>query len=345
MLREIYEQPAAIMNTLRGWLDNAGRLLNEVSTSLRMRDLRRLHIVAGGSAYYAGLVGRYIIERFVHIPVSVDITSEYRYLDPVTAKGTVLLLISRNGGTADHPAAGSGADGNGSSPFRVCIGHEAQFAAGCRPEPLSAKSFTDLMAALCLFGISLGIQKGKLRQVEIETLKSLLAGLPGLIEKALNTETKIKDIVTSLSTTKGFLYLGRGVNYPIALEGASMMKELTTIHADGFPAGEMAYSPPSLLESGRSVVLIAPVENIDDELVNDVLRVRGMGLRIIAVTDAPAAFKETADDIVTVPSCHPALFPFIYIVPLQLLAYHVALTRGNGRAFSRCAQPYGMPQT
>lgn len=333
MLREIYDQPGAVLETLRSWMGNAGKMLGELGLSHRLHDLRRLHIIASGSAYYAGLAGRYIIEKFFHIPVSVDMESEYKYLESASTKGTALIVIERSGNGDCGHGRGNGDRGRDALPFRVYLDEAPRPEDGQGEAHLSVKTFTPVVTALCLLGISLGAGKGKVRRIEVETLGSLLEGLPALIAQALDTDAKIREVVDTLRETRSLLYLGRGINYPIALEGAQMMKEFSHIHADGYSSGEVLHRPASFIEEGMSVVLIAPIESIDEDLIRNVNRLKGRAARIVAVTDAPAALHSVVDDVVSVPACHPAMLPFIMIVPLQLLAYRLSVIRGPGRRY------------
>ncbi|MGD1074673.1 MAG: glutamine--fructose-6-phosphate transaminase (isomerizing) [Thermodesulfovibrionales bacterium] len=338
MLKEIHEQPNAVMNTLSAWMDNPSRLLDELGITDKAKNLRRLHIVGCGTSYHAGLVGRYMIEKFVRIPVTVDIASEYRYMEPTITKGTLFITITQSGETADTLAAQRETKQKGALSFTICnvpgstSAREADSVLYTRAGPeigvASTKTFTAEMAALCLLGIALGIKKGTLRDIETETLKSLLTNLPCLMKKALKTEREIKELAKTLTSAKGFLYLGRGINYPVALEGALKMKELSYVHAEGYPAGEMKHGPIALIDDGVPVVFLAPIDNLHEKILSNIEEVKARGGRVIAITDAPAALRDKVDDLIVVPSAHPALLPFVTIVPLQLLAYHIAVLKG-----------------
>jgi glutamine---fructose-6-phosphate transaminase (isomerizing) len=192
----------------------------------------------------------------------------------------------------------------------------------------STKAFTAQIAALCLLGIALGIKKRKINDIEAQTLNSMLMELPRLIEKALKTDTQIREISKTLIDAKDFLYLGRGINYPIALEGALKMKEISYIHAEGYPAGEMKHGPIALIEKGLPVIVLASMDGLFEKILSNIEEVKARCGRVIAITDAPAALKDRVEDLITVPSTHPAFLPFVNVVPLQLLAYHVAVLRG-----------------
>ena len=338
LLKEIYEQPEAVLKTLGKRTEDTGRLLRELGMVNTARNLRRLHIVGCGSSYHAGLVGRYIIERFVHIPVAIDIASEYRCMESIVTKGTLFISISQSGETADTLEAQREAKRKGAFTVTICNEEDSACAreadsvlytcAGRETGAATPKTFTTQMAALCLLGIALGIGKDRVNPAEGETLKSLLTDLPRLMKKALDTSEMIRKISKTLVHTKGCLYLGRGINYPVALEGALKMKELCHIPAEGFAAGEMRHGAGALIEMGVPVVLLAPIDSLHENVLSDILEVKARGGRVIAITDAPAALKDTVDHLVSVPSTHPAFFPFVSVIPLQLLAYHLAVVKG-----------------
>jgi glucosamine 6-phosphate synthetase-like amidotransferase/phosphosugar isomerase protein len=249
LLKDIYEQPEAVLRTLGKRSEDTGRLLHELGMVNTARNLRRLHIVGCGSSYHAALAGRYIIERFVHIPVGIDIASEYRCMESIVTKGTLFISISQSGETADTLEAQREAKRKGAFTVTICNEKDSACAreadavlytsAGLETGAIPTKTFTTQMAALCLLGIALGIGKERVNPVEAETLRSLLTGLPCLMKKALGTGGMIREISRTLVHAKGCLYLGRGINYPIALEGALKMKKLCHIPAEGFAAGEM----------------------------------------------------------------------------------------------------------
>ena len=340
LLTEIYEQPEAVLRTLGNRSEDTGRLLHELGMVNTAKNLRRLHIVGCGSSYHAALAGRYIIERFVHIPVGIDMASEYRCMESILTKGTLFISISQSGETADTLEAQREAKRKGAFTVTICNEENSACAreadsvlytsAGREKGSTSTKTFTAQMAALCLLGIALGIGKERMNSVEGETLSSLLTDLPCLMKKALETGGVIREISRALVHTKGCLYFGRGINYPIALEGALKMKKLCHIPAEGFAAGEMKHGAGTLIEMGVPVVLLAPVESLQEKVFSDIAEVKAKGGRIIAITDAPAALKDAVDYVVPVPSTHPAFFPFVSVIPLQLLAYHLAEVKGCG---------------
>jgi glucosamine--fructose-6-phosphate aminotransferase (isomerizing) len=259
-------------------------------------------------------------------------------MSPVLPKGTAFITITQSGETADTLAAQREAKQQGAATFTVCnvVGstsaREADSVLYTRAGPeigvVSTKSFTSQLAALSLLGIALGEKKGKLSEIEISTLKSFLLDLPRIMDQALRTDIAVREVARTLVDARTILYLGRGINYPVALEGALKMMELSYIHAEGCPAGEMKHGPIALIEEGVPVVFLATVDGLHEKVLSNIEEVKARGGRVIAVTDAPAAFQEKADQIIVVPSTHPALVPFVTIIPLQLLAYHVAVMKG-----------------
>ena len=346
LLKEIHEQPKAVMDTVGEWVDDPEGLMDALGLRRDIRNVRRLHIVGCGSSYHAGLVGRYIIEKFVHIPVSVDISSEYVYMKPNITKGTYFVALSQSGETHDTVEAQRDARKKGAFVLALCnvagssSTREADSVlytrAGREIGGASTKAFAAQLAALCLLGIALGKRKGTLQDLEVETLKSLLFNLPGLIARVLGNEKKVRDIARTLAASKGFVYLGRGINYPVAKEGALKMMELSSIHAEGYPIGELKFGPQALIRNGVPVIFVSPIESLDDEMLHEITRVKAMGGRVVIVTDSPASVSRIADEILVVPSTHPALLPFLTVVPLQLLGYHVAdLERRGDRQTTR----------
>jgi glucosamine--fructose-6-phosphate aminotransferase (isomerizing) len=270
--------------------------------------------------------------------VNTDISSEYRYMQPNITKGTYFIALSQSGETLDTIEAQRDARKKGALVVSVCnvVGststREADSVlytrAGREEGAASTKAFSAQLAALCLLGIALGMKKGTLHEIEAETLKSLLLNLPAVISLVLKNDKKIRDIAGTLLHSSGVIYLGRGINYPIAREGALKMKELSCIHAEGYPVGEMKFGPMSIIGHGTPVVFLSPIESLDEEMLYDMAKVKAMGGRVIVITDSPASMSEMADDMIVVPAIHPALLPFVTVVPLQLLAYHVADLKG-----------------
>lgn len=338
MLKEIYEQPRAVIDTLREWIDNPQKLLDELGLNKDAEGIRRFQIVACGTSYHAAIVGRYIIERLARIPVDVEIASEYRYKEPIIENGTIFVSITQSGETADTLAAQREAKERGARTLTISnvVGstatREADSVLYTRAGPeigvASTKAFTAQLTAIYLLAIALAIRKGRLTIEDMNNFKSQLIKIPFHIEKALGMDTEIRKLAKSLTSAKGFLYLGRGINYPIALEGALKLKEISYIHAEGYPAGEMKHGPIALIENGLPVVVLTPADNLHEKILSNIEEVKARGGRVIAVTDDPASLKDKVDNIIRVPPLPPLLSPFVNVVPLQLLAYHIAVLRG-----------------
>lgn len=339
LIKEIYEQPKAVADTLGLWTDDPAGLLEEFNAADMIRHVRRLHIVGCGTSYHAGLVGRYIIEKFVRLPVITDMASEYRYMNPVVSKGTLFVALTASGETDDTIAAQREARKKGAHIFTICntLGSTAAREsdsvlythAGPEIGEASTKTFAAQLAALSLLGIALGIEKGKLSPIEADTLRSLLMDIPCLIRKALATDATVGNIAEKLVHAREIFFLGRGINYPIALEGALKMKEMAHVHAEGHTAGEMKHGPIALVEEGTPVVVMAPLDCLYEKVLSNIEEVTARGGKIVAVTDAFAALKDKVEDIIVMPPAHPALTPFINVVPLQLLACHIAVLKNR----------------
>jgi glucosamine--fructose-6-phosphate aminotransferase (isomerizing) len=339
MLKEIYEQPRAIGDTLIEWRDHSEKLLEDLKFTLKnVMGFRRLHIAACGTSYHAALVGRYVIEELARIPVSVEIASEYRYMEPIIEHDTLFISITQSGETADTLAAQREAKARGARTLTICnvVGstssREADLVLYTRAGPeigvASTKAFTSQMAALCLLATGLGLKGGRLVSKEVKALHAQLMKIPELVEKVLKKNAEIEALARTLSSARDFLYIGRGINYPIALEGALKLKEVSYIHAEGYPGGELKHGTIALVEEGVPVVVLAPMNNHFEKILSNMEEVRARGGRVIAITDEPKMLSNKAHDIIEVPSAHPLFSAFLTIVPLQLLAYHVANLKG-----------------
>lgn len=338
MHKEIYEQPQAIKNTIGERLEDPLNLMLDLGIQLqRKAAIRKLHIVSCGTSYHAGLIGKYLIERLAGIPVDVEIASEYRYRSPIIENNTLFISITQSGETADTLAAQREAQRMGARTLTICnvVGststREAQSVLYTRSGPeigvASTKTFTSQLAALCLLALGMAYGRNRLKKNELNTLQSYLLDVPALVEKTLQKDAEIKELARSLTQAKDFLYLARGINYPIALEGALKLKEISYIHAEGYPAGEMKHGPIALIENGLPVVVLVPSNDLFEKMFSNIEEVKARGGRVIAVTDAPEALRNKADDIIRVPATHPLFTPFINVIPLQLLAYHVGVLR------------------
>jgi glucosamine--fructose-6-phosphate aminotransferase (isomerizing) len=344
MLKEIYEQPRSIADTL------AGRIVDEQSDvfldGLRLEDaavqsLERLYIVACGTSWHAALVGKFLIEKLARIPVEVDIASEFRYRDPLVTPQTLTVLISQSGETADTLAALREAKGKGGRTLALCNVVEASIAreadgalythAGPEIGVASTKAFTTQLVALTLLAVRLGRARGTLNAVAASALLSDLMQLPRKIEETLELNSEMEKVAQAFMNARDFLYLGRGNQYPIALEGALKLKEISYIHAEGYPAGEMKHGPIALIDEQLPVVVIAPKNATYEKVVSNLEEVRARGGKLIIVTtpDGVAELSDKAEVLLLVPATSDELMPVLTSIPLQLLAYHVAVLKGT----------------
>ena len=341
MLKEICEQPETVKSTLRGRLrldDGTARLNGLNLAPEACAGISRIVIVACGTSWHAGLVGRHIIEALARIPVAVEYASEYRYRPQLPAPGTLTIAISQSGETADTLEAMRAARAGGSRVLGIVnvvgstIAREADggiyLHAGPEIGVASTKAFTSQLVALALFGLYVGRHRG-LPAADGQELACRLAGLPALISRALALEPQVRAIAEQYAGREHFLYLGRGVNFPVALEGALKLKEISYVHAEGYPAAEMKHGPIALIDAAMPVVFVAPHDAVYAKVVSNMQEVKARGGRIIAVTTAGNGDLETlVDHRLPVPATAPLLSPVLTTVPLQLLAYHIARLRG-----------------
>jgi len=342
MLKEIHEQPRAVNDTISEWINEPQRLLDELGLTARLTmglrcGLRRLRMVACGTSYHAALVGRYLIESIAHMPVDVEIASEFRYREQLIEKDSFFISISQSGETADILAAQREAKRKGAWTMTLCnvVGstssREADAVLYTRAGPeigvASTKTFTAQLGALVLLAVTLGL---RLHKDETKSLKSQLLMIPDLMEKMLRKSDAIRELAGTLLYARDFLYLGRGISYPLALEGALKLKEVSYVHAEGYPAGEMKHGPIALVEEGLPVVVVAPADGLFEKTLSNIEEAKARGARVIAITDEPRFLREKAsvDDVIDIPSTHPSLSPFVSVVPLQLLAYHFGVLKG-----------------
>ncbi|MDA8389045.1 MAG: glutamine--fructose-6-phosphate transaminase (isomerizing) [Nitrospiraceae bacterium] len=340
MEKEIYEQPKTVMETMREWIDDPPGMLRALGITSRMiLGWRRLHIAACGTSYHAALVGKYAIEALAHIPVDVEIASEFRYREQLIEKNSLFISITQSGETADTLAAQREAAKKGAFSLTLCnvvgstASREADSVLYTRAGPeigvASTKAFTAQMTALYLLAVALGTERGRLIAAEAQTLIGQLKKMPLLVEKALGSARRVEEVARSITDSSSMLYLGRGINYPIALEGALKLKEISYIHAEGYPAGEMKHGPIALIEKGLPVVVVIPMGSLFEKTLSNIEEVKARGGRVIAVTDEPASLRGRADETITVPPTHPVLSPFVNVIPLQLLAFHTGVLRSN----------------
>ena len=342
MQKEIFEQPRAIQDTLVGRfsLDRRRVFLEELGLAPELlHGIQRVIMVACGTSWHAALCGRFILERLAKIPTEVDYGSEFRYRAPMVDSKMLCLFISQSGETADTLAALREAKSKGAHTLAICnvvgsmITREAEGTlythAGPEMSVASTKAFTTQLVALYLFGLFLGQCRGAIPDDEMASHLESLTTLSGLVEQVLSQESQIEDVARRYSRYSDFLYLGRGIQYPIALEGALKLKEISYIHAEGYPSGEMKHGPIALIDENMPVVAVAPRDGVYEKLVSNLEEVKARDGKVIALcNEADAKIREVADEVFLVPVCDPLLMPVLTVVPLQLLAYHIAVKRG-----------------
>jgi len=340
LLKEIHEQPQALIDTMRGRIlaEDGNVSLGELDAVID--DINRLTLVACGTAWHACLAGKFFLEELARIPVEVDYGSEFRYRNSPLDDHTAVLAISQSGETLDTLAALEGGKACGATTLAICnvidasIPRKAEVViythAGPEMSVASTKAFTTQLTALYLLAVYLGRRRGVLSQEKGRRLIEDLMNLPALVQKVLTKDKAIEKIAKKYGHAKDFLYLGRGVNYPIALEGALKLKELSYIHAEGYPAGEMKHGPIALIDEEMPVVVCLPKDPVYAKTLGNMKEVEARGARIIAVTDAPSPeLEEIAWEIIQVPTTNHLLMPILITIPLQLLAYHIAVYRGT----------------
>jgi glucosamine--fructose-6-phosphate aminotransferase (isomerizing) len=340
MLKEICEQPDTVQSTLRGRLvfdDGLARLNGLNLTRDACADIHRIVIIACGTSWHAGLVGRHIIEELAQIPVTVEYASEYRYRQQLDLPGTLTVAVSQSGETADTLEALRLARATGSRVLGLVnvvgstIAREADggiyLHAGPEIGVASTKAFTSQIVALALLGLHLGRQRG-LSSEAGQDFVSRLAQLPSLVARTLALEPEVKLLAQTFADARNVLYLGRGVNFPVALEGALKLKEISYIHAEGYPAAEMKHGPIALIDENMPVIFVAPQDDVYRKVVSNMQEVKARGGRIIAVTtEGNGDLSALVDHQLRVPSTAPLLSPVLTVIPLQLLAYHIAVLR------------------
>jgi len=349
MLKEIYEQPRAVRDTTLGRvsLDTGKVFLEEMEiTEAEFRALKKVHIAACGTSWHSALAGKFMLERLARVPVEADYASEYRYRDPITAADTITLLITQSGETADTIAAQREAKAKGSKTLAICnvvgamIAREAHGTiythAGPEIGVASTKAFTAQLTALFLFSLYLAELRGTLTAEQAKPLIAELTKLPGKLEALLARDEECEDLAKEYFRAQDFLFLGRGIHYPIALEGALKLKEISYIHAEGYPAGEMKHGPNALIDESLPVVVLATRDAADpgsmvryEKTLSNIIEVKARSGTVIAVaTEGDEEIRESVDRVIHVPPAPELLLPILEIVPLQLLAYHIAVRRG-----------------
>ncbi len=339
MYKEILEQPASLRDATRGrLLEEEGIARLGGMADVDLKGVRRIVITACGTSWHAGLIGARMIEEMARIPVAAEYASEFRYRNPVLDRGTLVLGISQSGETADTLAALREARRRGCRIMGIVnvvgssIAAETDFGVYLHAGPeigvASTKSFSSQVVALALFTLHLARQRN-MSLPEGRTLVRAIAGLPALVEEALAVDAQVRALAERYRNAPNFLYLGRGYQFPVALEGALKLKEVSYIHAEGYPAAEMKHGPIALIDEEMPVVVLAPRDPVYEKTLSNIEEVRARGGRVIAVVnDRSSAVIDRVDDAIEVPSTLPALMPVLTAAPLQLLAYHVAVMRG-----------------
>ncbi|MQP51346.1 MULTISPECIES: glutamine--fructose-6-phosphate transaminase (isomerizing) [unclassified Flavobacterium] len=342
MMKEIYEQPSVIKDTYRGrLLANKGIVhMSGVEDNLeKFLNAKRILIVACGTSWHAGLVAEYIIEEFSRIPVEVEYASEFRYRNPIINKDDVVIAISQSGETADTLAAIKLAKENGAFVFGVCnvvgssISRETHAGAYTHAGPeigvASTKAFTTQITILTLLALRLAKAKGTMPNSEYQRYLLELELIPEKVEEALQTNEVAKQIAEIYKDATNCLYLGRGYNFPVALEGALKLKEISYIHAEGYPAAEMKHGPIALIDEHMPVIVIAPNKGHYDKVVSNIQEIKSRSGKIIAVvTKGDTQVKALADHVIEIPETNEPFTPLLTTIPLQLLSYHIAVLRG-----------------
>lgn len=342
MLKEIYEQPRAILDTYRGRLLADQGLIRMAGIDQNIEkflNANRIIIVACGTSWHAGLVAEYIFEDLARIPVEVEYASEFRYRNPVITENDVLIAISQSGETADTLAAIKMAKDKGAFVFGVCnvvgssIARETHAGAYTHAGPeigvASTKAFTTQITVLTLIALKLAKAKGSFSDAEFHTLLTELEAIPSKVEKALTSNVLIEQIGEVYKDATNCLYLGRGYNFPVALEGALKLKEISYIHAEGYPAAEMKHGPIALIDENMPVVVIATKKGHYEKVVSNIQEIKSRSGKIIAIVyEGDEVVAELADHIIEVPETSEPLSPLLTTIPLQLLSYHIALMRG-----------------
>lgn len=343
MLKEIYEQPKTIVDCIRGRINVEGTnvtLSGIIDNKQRFLDAKRIIIVACGTSWHAGLIGKHLIESMCRIPVEVEYASEFRYRNPVIDKSDVVIAISQSGETADTLAAVELAKANGAFIFGICnvVGSSiarathsgAYIHVGPEIGVASTKAFTGQVTVLTMLALTLGREKKSLSEKEYLDVVGTLQDMPVMLDQVLALDERIKDLSKIFTYARNFIYLGRGYNYPAALEGALKLKEISYIHAEGYPAAEMKHGPIALIDNEMPVVVIATNDSIYEKTVSNIQEIKARGGVIIAIiTEGDKVVRNIADYCIEIPEVIECLTPVLVSVPLQLLAYYIAVNKGR----------------
>jgi glutamine---fructose-6-phosphate transaminase (isomerizing) len=343
MLKEIFEQPRAVIDTIRGRLseEKGDAVLGDVRFDPKfLKKIQRINLIACGTSYHAALVGKFLIEDFCRIPVEVDIGSEFRYRNPIIKEDHLLVAISQSGETADTLAALREGKRKGAMTLAICNVVESSLAreadhviythAGPEIGVASTKTFVTQLVVLFLIALRIGRELGVLSSEEGKTLIEELVRVPHLMEEILKTSHQVAKIARKYLHARDFLYLGRGINYPIALEGALKLKEISYVHAEGYPAGEMKHGPIALIDREMPVVVLATKNDVYEKVISNIEEVKAREGKIIALaSQSDQEIVKKVDDVITIPETHPSLTPILLTIPLQLLAYYMADFKGT----------------
>jgi glucosamine--fructose-6-phosphate aminotransferase (isomerizing) len=342
MLKEIFEQPRSILDSMRGRVnanENYVRMGGVNEFEKKILNANRFLIVACGTSWHAGLVAEYLFEDLTRVPVEVEYASEFRYRNPIVNEHDVVIAISQSGETADTLAAIELAKQKGATVYGICnvagssiarATHAGSYThAGPEIGVASTKAFTAQITVLTLMALQIAQKKGTLTNSRFHQILNELENIPTLVERVLHTNDQIKYISEIFKDARNFLYLGRGYNFPVALEGALKLKEISYIHAEGYPAAEMKHGPIALIDEEMPVVVIATKDSSYEKVVSNIQEVKARKGTIIAiVTEGDEIVKSMADYVIEIPACDDSLVPLVSVVPLQLLSYHIAVLRG-----------------
>jgi glucosamine--fructose-6-phosphate aminotransferase (isomerizing) len=343
MLKEIFEQPRAVTDTIRGRLseEKGDAVLEDVHFDPKfLKKMRRISLVACGTSYHAALVGKFLVEEFCRIPVEADIGSEFRYRNPIVGENDLFVAISQSGETADTLAGLREAKRKGAATLAICNVVESSLAreadhviythAGPEIGVASTKTFATQLIILFLLGLRVGRELGLLSQEKGKALIEELVKVPHLMEEILKTSNQVAKIARKYLHARDFLYLGRGINYPIALEGALKLKEISYAHAEGYPAGEMKHGPIALIDREMPVVVLATKNDVYEKVLSNIEEVKAREGKIIALASpSDGEIVKKVDDVIFIPETIPSLTPILLTIPLQLLAYYMADFKGT----------------
>jgi glucosamine--fructose-6-phosphate aminotransferase (isomerizing) len=343
MLKEIFEQPRAVTDTIRGRLskEHSDGILEEIHLDPSiLKEIRRICLIACGTSYHAALVGKFLTEELCRIPVEADIGSEFRYRNPILGEDTLLVAISQSGETADTLAALREGKRRGAMTLAICNAVESSLArdsdhviythAGPEIGVASTKTFVTQLVILFLLSLRIGGELGQITAKEGKRLIEALIKIPHLMEEMLKASKEIAEIAKKYLYAKDFLYLGRGINYPIALEGALKLKEISYIHAEGYPAGEMKHGPIALIDQEMPVVVLATKNEVYEKVLANIEEVKARQGKVIALaSQSDQGIAKRVDDVIFIPDTLPSLAPILLTIPLQLLAYYMADLKGT----------------